>query len=100
MEPAAVRAATDPPGSFELLGAAPQPVRTDALVRFRLASPASVSLGLYSVAGQRVRVLAEGDLPAGDHSAPLSVAGLPAGVYFAVLRANGTSDSRAVILRH
>ena len=99
LEPADARPAAGG-GSFELLGTTPHPVRADAMVRFRLAAPARVSLGLYSVAGQRVRTLVEAEFPAGDHSAPLSSEGLPAGVYFAVLRVNGASESRAVILTH
>jgi hypothetical protein len=84
--------------SFALLGAAPQPVSGWSSVRFHLGAPARVQLELYSVAGQRVRTLAEGVFPAGDHSAPLDATTLRAGVYFALLRVDGAVQSRPVVL--
>ena len=69
---------------------------------FALPKPGVVTLGIYGVAGQRVRLLLDGALPAGPHAAEWDGRDArgrraPAGVYFAVLEAGGAVRSRRLV---
>jgi len=69
-----------PPGALVMSGGAPPPARTallapspnpatgPATLGFTLAQAGSVELAIYSVAGRRVRTLAQGDREAGSYS--------------------------------
>jgi len=54
-------------------------------IAFTTASPAA-SLEVFNSMGQRVAVLHEAGSPAGSYTASFNAAGLPTGMYFAVLR--------------
>jgi Subtilase family len=58
------------PGSIELRGAAPNPVLGRTMVTFALPLGSRVKLGIYDVAGRRVKMLFDGDATAGLHSVP------------------------------
>ena len=80
---------------------APNPATPGSPMRFRLGNAGHVDLALFDVTGQRVRVLASGGFPAGEHAVPwdgVDDAGrtLAAGVYFLSLRADGVSSTRKV----
>jgi hypothetical protein len=85
-------------GGVLFRGAFPNPFRTETRVLFRLPESAHVTLGLYDVAGHRVRTLADGDFPAGEHGVTLEAGTLPAGTYFAALKVGGVATARTVLL--
>jgi hypothetical protein len=59
----------------------PNPATGRAALRFTLAAPSEVRVGLYDVLGREVAWVAAGLLPAGPHAVALDVSSLPAGVY-------------------
>ncbi len=77
--------------------AAPEPFGARAHIRGALPRAARVRLGLYDVTGREVRVLVDGPLPAGPFDAPLEGAGLPSGIYFARLEADGLTAVRRLV---
>ena len=93
-EPSGVRTASstvsEPAAGFTLDDLRPNPTTTSAVVPFRLASPASVTVEAYDVLGRQVARV-ESSYEAGPHGVTLDVSGLPAGVY--LVRATVTSDS-------
>jgi hypothetical protein len=56
------------PESPMRLGSAPNPLRNDTSLSFRLAEPGDVVVAVFDVTGRRVRVLHEGEMEAGPHS--------------------------------
>lgn|GEM_PF-1214425 len=59
----------------------PNPVTDRAVVRFSLAEPARTSVKLYDIAGNLVRTISAGILPAGLHTVTVSREDLAAGIY-------------------
>ncbi len=83
------------------LSATPNPSRGDVDLSFALAAPGRARLAIYDLLGRRVRVLAEGDLPAGEtrvrwNGTRDSGEAAPAGVFFARLE---REDAAPVVLR-
>jgi hypothetical protein len=81
----------------------PNPASPEARVSFLLTAPARASLTICDALGRRLRALAEGPRPAGpqefvwdgrDDAGRL----LPSGVYLAVLKTAGFTQSRRVVL--
>ena len=69
----------------------PNPFVASTTIRYNLAAPGYVSLGIYDVLGRRVATLVEGERPAGWNSAEwkgINSRGYPApaGVYFALIK--------------
>ena len=98
---AAVGMADPPSLTFALAPPAPDPVRAGAATRLRFELPraARVTLEVFSLQGQRIATLLDGDRPAGRHE----VAFMPeparaAGVYFVRLRAGSASLARRVLV--
>jgi len=100
----AVAAPETPPGrTLALLPNVPNPFNPVTEVRFRVAETGPVELAVYDPAGRRVRELATGPWPAGEHAVlwdgrddtGRSVA---AGTYVALLRAGGEQRSRKLSL--
>jgi hypothetical protein len=85
-------------GALAFRGAAPNPFSGATQLRFSLPSAQHVSIKVYNVAGQLVRTVVDGDLPAGEQSLRLDAHGLPAGMYFTQLRTADRTLSRSVIL--
>ncbi len=72
---------------------APNPFSTTTTIRYALPRPATVTLDVYNVIGQRVAVLESEQLqPAGWHTSTFDADGLASGVYFYRLRANSAGD--------
>jgi len=63
-----VKEGTSLPTAFTLEACRPNPFSRATAVRFGLPLPARVNLGVFSVTGELVRTLANGDLAAGWHS--------------------------------
>ncbi len=82
------------PRELALAAPTPNPARGATTLRWALPHEASVRLALYDVSGRRVRVLAAGVQPAGEHASVWDLRdgnGQPvgAGLYFARLEAEG-----------
>jgi hypothetical protein len=85
-------------GGIQFRGAVPNPFRIESNVFFSLPSAQHVSLKVYSITGQHVRTLVDEQRPAGEQSVKFDARGLPAGMYFAVLRSGDTQLNKSVIL--
>jgi hypothetical protein len=97
-----------PPASHNagtwLAPALPNPVARTATLRFRLERAGPVRIGIYDVTGRLVRGLVDEARPGGEQSigwdgTDASGRSVANGTYFCRLLADGTSQSRTVILR-
>ncbi len=89
-----------PPVTLALEQNSPNPFGGMTTIPYTLAAPGRVSLVLYDVQGRPVRTLVEGVQPAGSHEVHLGADGLPNGVYYYRLEANGfESGRRCVVIR-
>ncbi len=94
------RSGTSIPEAYALDGAAPNPFRDEATVRFALPEPAEVTLTVYDLVGREVAHLAEGPREAGWHTARFDGRSLPSGVYVVRLTAGDfVGTSRVTLLR-
>jgi len=85
------------------LASYPNPASTGATFRFLLPNAGRAELELFNLAGQRVRHLTSGDLPAGEHSwnwggEDESGRLLPAGLYLVRLRVGENTLTRKVLV--
>lgn len=95
---------TEPPAAaprvVELAPAFPNPSRGSVNLRFGLPTSGHVTLALYSVLGERVATLADGERAAGWHLVRLDDGRLPAGIYFVRLQAGrDVRNSKLVVTR-
>jgi hypothetical protein len=67
-------------------------------IKFALPRPARVKLAVYDLRGALVRVLEEGELPAGFHVRTFDTAGLASGIYLYQLRAGDFTATRKMVL--
>jgi uncharacterized protein (DUF1501 family) len=80
-------------------GGYPNPFIDHTRIRFALSEAALVSLEVYDSRGSKVRTLVSGKLGRGPHEATLESLGLAAGSYFCRLEANGTVQTRQIVLQ-
>ena len=76
----------------------PNPFNPRALVRLDLAREESLSLVLYNLNGQAVRLLHRGVLGAGPHELPLVADGLASGIYLLSLESPDWRETRRITL--
>jgi hypothetical protein len=86
-----------------LLGSSPNPFRERTEIRFSLPDATEARLSVFNVAGERVAVLAERQMPSGLHSLQwegrdANGRGLPAGVYLLRLDAGTVTETRKLML--
>jgi hypothetical protein len=86
------------PRTLELAQNSPNPFVRSTSIRYGLPQRANVSLALYSVLGERVATLAQGEQEAGYHVATLDASRLHGGMYFYRLEVGGKVQSRKVIV--
>ncbi|NNF57961.1 MAG: T9SS type A sorting domain-containing protein [Rhodothermaceae bacterium] len=91
-EVVANESAGEPPGSFLLSAAWPNPVRQSAMLTLTMADPGLVTIEAFDVLGRRVAILHDGDLAAGTHTLQFEVKTLPSGVY--AVRATGRAGTQ------
>jgi len=79
----------------------PNPFNPATRVEFALGSASRVHLSAFNLLGQEVAVLAQGLLPAGDHSRVFDGAGLPSGLYLLRLSVNGQAmdQTKALLVK-
>jgi hypothetical protein len=100
---AGVAGVSDPGGAPEVTFArpSPNPARDPMTFRFSLSRPMSVRLALFDASGRRLRELASGVRPPGEHFIPWDLLDghgrrVGAGVYFAKLEVGGRTFTRKV----
>lgn len=86
------------PASFRLAQNSPNPVRTVTEIRYDLPVACHVRLDIYSARGKHVATAVDRYHAAGSAAVPWDSSGLPAGVYFYVLRAGGHIETRKMVL--
>jgi hypothetical protein len=76
----------------------PNPFNPTTKISFRLAKPGSVSLKVYTVNGQEVATLIDGEMEGGEHQVGWAPLNLSSGVYFYTLRSGEFNQSRSLVL--
>jgi hypothetical protein len=77
----------------------PNPAVGMTTLEYELPQAGDASLRLFDVAGRQAAVLVDGHVEAGRHDVRFDTRRLAAGVYYAVLRAQGATASHAVVVR-
>jgi hypothetical protein len=84
-------------GAVTLEPITPNPVRSDARVRYTLPAAAAVSLEIYDLQGRRIETVLRSELQAaGDHELSVVTSRWPAGCYLYRLDAGGVTLTRKV----
>ena len=71
----------------------PNPFNQNTMIRYHLPEPGHVELAIYNVLGQRIRTLVDWHVEQPVNIVPLNADGLASGVYIAVLRVNGRTET-------
>ncbi|MCK6559485.1 beta-propeller fold lactonase family protein [bacterium] len=82
------------PTQFSLSQNYPNPFNPATTIRFELPHTGRVNLAVYNLRGELVRVLIEGERPAGSHRVEFDARGLASGIYFYRLESEGFSATR------
>ena len=86
------------PGGFELYAPYPNPFNAQTNISFELRAASFVTLIVYDVVGREVVTLVNGWRSSGIYEVSFDGSGLSSGIYFAILQADGFSQSRKMIL--
>jgi hypothetical protein len=86
-----------------LYAARPNPFNPGTTIGYALDAPGTVEITVYSMAGRRVRTLVSGQVGAGEHQTAWDGTDdrgnrVSSGVYFYELRANGSVETRRMVL--
>jgi len=81
----------------------PNPFNPVTVIRYALPARGSaitgfVELKVYSTAGELVKVLVNGEMPAGEHTVEFNATDLPSGIYFYRLESGGMRITRKMLL--
>ncbi|MDZ7269430.1 MAG: T9SS type A sorting domain-containing protein [candidate division KSB1 bacterium] len=82
------------PTQFSLSQNYPNPFNPSTTIRFDLPRRTNVKLAVYNLRGELVRVLIEGEQPAGSHRVEFDARGPASGIYFYRLESEGFSATR------
>ncbi len=83
---------------FDLAPNFPNPCTSSTSVAFTLLRPSVVTLTLFDASGCKVEVLAHQYMTSGPQSVAFNRGDLPSGVYFYRLSADGTSETKAMVI--
>lgn len=86
------------PGQFELGMARPNPVGRMTEINYALPVARNVTLSVYNLAGQLVKVLESGSKAPGFYTARWDTRSAPAGVYFYRLKAGEFTQTRNIVV--
>jgi hypothetical protein len=86
------------PADFGITAAWPNPFNPSTRVAFRLDHEGPIDLALFNLQGQRLRSVAQGVLPAGEHQALVDGSGLASGLYLLSLESGGRRSVHKVML--
>lgn len=87
------------PDEFTLSPNFPNPFNPTTTFSYTLAAESPVTILIYNSLGQEVATLVDELQPAGQYQATWNAAGLPSGVYFCQLKANGFVSTRRMHLQ-
>ncbi len=73
-------------------------VRDRVTIPYRLATPTSLTLDIYTAGGRVLTTLVDGARTAGDHTAVWDASSVSSGVYFVTLRAGAQSITRRIVV--
>jgi hypothetical protein len=76
----------------------PNPFNPSTEIKVALDRPGSMSLDIYDVLGQLVKVVAEGYKPAGEYTFDVSMNSFASGAYFYSLREGTEEITRKMLL--
>ena len=76
----------------------PNPFNPSTTIRFAVPVRTVVQLTVWNMLGQRVAVLQDGDLDAGQHETILDARGLASGVYFYRIQAGSFTETKRLLL--
>ncbi|MCK6614641.1 MAG: T9SS type A sorting domain-containing protein [Ignavibacteriaceae bacterium] len=85
------------PGLFTL-SAYPNPFNPETTVGITLGQKSFVTLSVYNLAGEQVKVLFRGEAEAGTTNIRFNAENLPAGTYFAALRTQNSTKTLKIML--
>jgi hypothetical protein len=83
---------------FRLFQNNPNPAKEITHINFQLNNSGGVSLKLYDMLGNPVATLLDQNMRSGTYSIPVDTEGYPNGIYFYVLKKDGTSRSMKMIV--
>jgi CubicO group peptidase (beta-lactamase class C family) len=86
------------PEAVRIASISPSPFTTSTLITFELPGTSGTRLDVFDVSGRLVDTLIDDVMIAGEYSVAFDGGGLTSGVYFAVLRAAGESNTRRCVL--
>ncbi len=92
------KTARDVPEQFGLLPNYPNPFNPVTQIRYTVPRETFISLKIYNIAGHEVAILADGYHGAGSFTRTWNAEGMPSGIYFYRLTADGCRDVRQMIL--
>jgi hypothetical protein len=89
LTPTVVEELAQKPLEFKLGEAFPNPFNPSATIEYFLPKDTPITLEIYNISGQKIATLDSGRKSAGKHTVVWDAHGLPSGVYFYTLRAEG-----------
>ncbi|MCH8031441.1 MAG: T9SS type A sorting domain-containing protein [Bacteroidetes bacterium] len=88
----------DLPQQFRLHAAYPNPFNPQATLRYDVPTGSTVRIAVYDALGREVAVLFDGLNPAGQHEVVFDGHGMPSGVYFVRMAAEGFAQTQTITL--
>ena len=76
----------------------PNPFNPETVIRYSIPQAEEVSLVVYNLIGEKVALLINGNMPAGNHGVTWDAANLPSGIYFYRLQAGDFVQTRKMVL--
>jgi uncharacterized protein (DUF1501 family) len=86
------------PTDFTLYQNFPNPFNPATTIRYALPHQAHVILEVFNIVGQRVALLVDDDMPAGEHAVAFTSNGLASGTYFYRLRSEGFVETKKFLI--
>ncbi len=86
------------PTQFRLDQNSPNPFNPVTTLRFAVPKTCHVTVRLYDVRGREIRTLRNEEMDPGFHSVVLEAAGLPSGIYFCRMEAEGFVETKKLVL--
>lgn len=84
--------------SFKLFQNKPNPAKDNTNIKFFLNSGGFVSMKLYDVLGKQIFNLLDQNMSPGMHSIPVEIENIPDGIYFYVLKKDGVTQTKKMII--
>ncbi|MBA7562499.1 hypothetical protein ES708_04151 [subsurface metagenome] len=85
------------PVSFSLGQNYPNPFNPVTTIPFSVPKDGKVTIEVYSILGQRVSTVFDGNMSPGRHNVVFKGNGLAAGIYFYIIRADGFTETKSMI---